>query len=71
MILHALLAVSMPKAVLECLALKQRAEHAKIFNFIERSKVTKSNHAFLPKGIQIEDLPRPPAMPSESARSAC
>ena len=25
-------------------------------NFIERSKVRKSDHAFLPKGIQIKDL---------------
>ena len=38
----------------ECLALKQRAEHAKSL-FFERSKV-KSCHTFLPEGIQIEDL---------------
>ena len=40
----------------ECLALKQRAEHAKISIFIERSKIRKVNHEFLPEGIQVEDL---------------
>ena len=35
---------------------------------IKRSKVRKVNHTFLPEGIQIEG---PPAMPSESACSAC
>ena len=36
--------------------------------FPKRSKVRKSDHAFLPEGVQIEDLT--PAMPSESACSA-
>ena len=41
----------------ECLSLRQRAELAcKIAKIIKRSKVRKVNHAFLPEGIQIEDL---------------
>ena len=40
----------------ECLALKQRAEHAKSQFLSKRSKVRKVNYAFLPEGIQIEDL---------------
>ena len=57
----------------ECLSLRQlysRACKLKIAFFIKRSKVRKVDHAFLPGGIRNEDLtiPRPPAMPSESAR---
>ena len=47
----------------ECLALKQRAEHAKSHFFTKRSKVRKVNHAFLPEGIQIEDLTQASCMP--------
>ena len=40
----------------KCLALTRRAEQAKSQFFPKRSKVRKSNHAFLPEGIQIKDL---------------
>ena len=49
----------------ECLPLKQRAERAK------SQKAQKVNHAFLPRGhSDRRPNPRPPAMPSESARPA-
>ena len=35
----------------------------KITILIKRSKVRKVNHAFLPEGIQIEDLTRPGLLP--------
>ena len=37
----------------ECLALRQRAQHAKLLLLIKRSKVRKVNQAFLPEAIQI------------------
>ena len=47
-------------------------QNCKDHNFLPKGQrsETVTTYAFLPKGIQIEDLPKPPAVPSKSARSA-
>ena len=53
----------------EYLASKQRAESMQNHNCYQKVKGQKSDHAFLPEGIQIEDLTQA-SCHSESARSA-